>query len=432
MKKLWLMMVFFLLLTAAVTGCGRKPDAAPPAPLEVTDQTDMFAPGSFQDPSICGGCHNEIYQAWLGSPHALAWSSGIFQPDYRLAHLETDGGTDLFCGGCHAPVGMRTGLLPPHDGSRFDRTANAGVSCDFCHTISAVKETFNMGNISEPGNVKRGPRGDHSSPYHEVFYSEIHTRAQFCGACHNVRHPSSGVKIIDTYDDWLNGPYAAQGIRCQDCHMTPTPGVGINPGKSATMGKARDHVATHFFLGGSAYLLREAGFPDHAGQAEENLRAAAELELTGRLVPGGLELTVNITNVGAGHKIPTGVTYIRKIWLEITVRDSQGNIVFALGHIDENNHVDPNATFFRLLFKDAEGNLTSKSWLAEGIGYDRRLSPLVPETEKYLISANGSEFTASARLLYRSVSQSSLDFHHGPGVRLVPTVEMAAATIEIK
>ncbi|EEG79050.1 multiheme c-type cytochrome [Dethiobacter alkaliphilus] len=399
----------------------------------VSEEEVLFNPGDFEDPSVCGGCHGEIHQAWSGSMHAAAWTNELYQPDYLLAAQETDGATDVFCGECHAPVAVRVGQLPPVDGSEFDDTSRQGVSCDFCHTVSEVKEPVNVQSISEPGRLKRGPRGDTVSPAHDTVFSELHTDPAFCGACHNVRHPTSGTMVIDTYDDWLDGPYAEEGITCQNCHMTPTPGVGKNPGKSATIGDAqeRDHVATHFFVGGSSWTLNRRGYEEHAQMAEENLRSAAELSLDGQVTANGLELTVTAENVGAGHAIPTGVTYIRKMWLELTVENEQGEVVYVSGHTDDDNHVDPDAVFYRKLFIDGDGNQTSKSWLAEGIGYDRRIPAGGSDSETYIIDAVGSSYTATVRLLYRTTTQEALNNHLSEEDLEIESVEMAKETIVI-
>lgn len=440
MKKKTGLIVLFFMAALLVSGClGGSPPAAEPQPPQAEEpaepaEANRFAAGDFQNPSGCGSCHAEIYQAWLGSMHAAAWTNVLYQPDYLRAFEETDGATDIFCGECHAPVAVRTGQLPPVDGSAFDAVSTMGVSCDYCHTVSEVIEPVNVMANSAPGQVKRGPRGDTQSPAHQTAFSELHTQSEFCGACHNVRHPFSGATVIDTYDDWLAGPYAEEGIRCQDCHMTPGPGVGKNPGKSSIMGNAkdRDHIATHFFVGGSSWMLSLNGFEEHARMAEENLKSAATMDLAGEMTANGLDLTVTVNNVGAGHKIPTGVTYIRKMWLEVTVENEKGETVFVSGHADADNNIDPDAVFFRKLFVDADGQLTSKSWLAEGIGYDRRIPAKGSDSETYSINAEGSSYTATVRLLYRSTTQAAADMHFAGQDMDVPSIEMAKATITIK
>ena len=396
------------------------------------DEVNRFEAGAFENPSNCAGCHQDIFDAWSQSMHRFAWDNDFYQPDYLQASKETDGFTDIFCGECHTPTGVRTEQLPPPDGSLIDDTSMQGVSCDYCHTVHEVVETVNVRTVSDPGELKRGPRGDGHSPYHEVQYSEIHTSSDFCGACHNVVHPTSGAAVIDTYDDWLQGPYAEQGIRCQDCHMTPGPGVEKNPGKSSPMGSEREHVATHSFSGGSVFFHERADDDKAAEIAKQMLTAAAELETEVTRSDTGIDLLTRIKNVGAGHKIPTGVTYIRKMWLEVTAVNAAGDVLYQSGHTVEGNHVDPDAVLYQLLFKDAEGELTPKSWKAEDIGYDRRIPAKGYDEQEFHIPAapDDGEVQVSVRFLYRSMSQEFADKLGIEDIQ-VPAIEMARTEVTI-
>ncbi len=409
---------------------GAEPAAAEPA------KPQLFEPGSFDDPEVCKSCHAEIYEDWSKSMHAAAWTDQWYQPDFLLAHEETDGFTDLLCGACHAPIAARTGLLPPADGSKFGPVSKRGISCDFCHTVSGIAEMKNMGHISEPGKVKFGPRGDGRSLYHEVKNSGLHDKAEFCGACHMVVHPLTGTYIIDTWDDWKNNDYGKQNITCQNCHMTPTPGVTKAPGRASLMGKRRENIAFHGFIGGSSYAQKHMGNAKQAEMSREFLRAAAEIKQSAKIDGDGkLALKVDVHNVGAGHKIPTGTTYIRIMWLQVEVTDAAGNLVYSSGQVDDKNHVDPNATFFRVLFKDANGNLTGKSWRAHGIGYDRRIPANGMDSETYSIPLPGQgEYQVKTRLMYRSMTQQSLDdIFERTGQQLPPveSVEMAAVQTKV-
>jgi len=425
-------------IVAAVVDDTTKPPEKLVAVVETkSEKPQLFDPGAFEDPKVCSTCHRDIYNEWSKSMHANAWEDKWYQPNYLLAHQQTDGATDLLCGACHAPIAARTGLLPPADGSKFDAASRRGISCDFCHTVSGVEQMFNMGHISEPGNVKLGPRGDGRSLYHEVKKTEIHTKADFCGSCHMVIHPVTGVHIIDTWDDWKNNEYGKQGVRCQDCHMTPTPGISKTPGRAALMGKERENLPFHGFVGGSSYVQDAMGNPEQAELSREFLRAAAEVKLAEKVsADGTLELTVDVHNVGAGHKIPTGTTYIRIMWLQIEVVDNTGKRVYTSGHIDDKNHVDPNAAFFRVLFRDAEGNLTGKSWQAHGIGYDRRIPAKGKDSETYRITLpQKGDYLVTARLMYRSMTQDFLDEGFkltGEALPPVVSVEMAAAQTKVK
>lgn len=436
-----------VLAAVQFTGCitsKNKPEASQINSMQVKaakktkpEPPRVFEPGSFENPKVCSTCHREIYEEWVHSRHAKAWDNKWYQPDYLRAHEETDGLTDLLCGACHAPIAARTGLLPPVDGSKFDETSTQGISCDFCHTVTGVEKMENMGHVSEPGNLKRGPRGDGWSLHHEVKFTEILTKADFCGSCHMVIHPLTGVHIIDTWEDWKNNYYGQNNIRCQDCHMTPTPGVTKRPGRAALMGKKRDNLAFHGFVGGSAYIQDALGHTRQAELSRAVLRAAAEVKLSEQVTDDGtLELRVDVHNVGAGHKIPTGTTYIRIMWLQVEVKDMAGNVVYRSGFVDDNNHVDPDAVFFRVLFKDKDGNLTGKSWRAHGIGYDRRIPARGKDSETYRITLPGKgEYDVSTRLMYRSFTQASLDeMNERTGQNLPPvqSIEMAAAKTSVR
>jgi hypothetical protein len=415
----------------AITDPVTSRDAAAAEPETAAPELNKFTAGAFDNPGKCAGCHEDIYNAWSGSMHRFAWENEFYQPDYLNASRETEGFTDVFCGECHAPVARRTRQLPPPDGSLFDAGSRKGVSCDYCHTVKEVVKPVNVETISDPGPVKRGPRGDGESPYHEVEFSKIHTDAAFCGACHNVVHPVTGAVVIDTYDDWKGGIYAREGIRCQDCHMTPGPGVARNPGQSSFMGEDREHVATHFFPGGSVFFHERAENEEMAKLSRQFLEAAAELEMKAGWTNTGIALTARVKNVGAGHKIPTGVTYIRKMWLEVTVSDDNGETVYRSGHITDTNHVDPGAVMYRKMFRDVDGNLTPKSWLAKEIAYDRRVPAKGYDEHTYEIPVPGNgPYHAVVRLMYRSMSQKMAEDTGIEGIR-VPSIEMTRAELKI-
>uniref|UniRef100_UPI0026EAF46A hypothetical protein n=1 Tax=Malonomonas rubra TaxID=57040 RepID=UPI0026EAF46A len=302
----------------------------------------------------------------------------------------------------------------------------------FCHTVSRVAQMHNMGHVSEPGGTKIGPRNDGRSLYHKIKNTKLHTKAEFCGSCHMVINPANGTHIIDTWQDYQTTEYAQQSITCQNCHMTPTPGIRKAPGRASLMGKTRDNIAFHGFIGGSSYAQQVLGHTKQAELSKEFLKAAAELRISHDLSDKNtLALKVDVHNVGAGHKIPTGTTYIRIMWLQVEVVDGDGKLVYSSGQVDEKNHVDPNAVFFRVLFRDADGNLTGKSWRAQGIGYDRRIPAKGMDSETYQIPLPGKgKYQVTTRLMYRSFTQETIDeVFERTGLKLPPveSVEMAKA-----
>ncbi len=383
----------------------------------------LFKSSEFTDPSVCGGCHKEIYAQWQGSMHNNAFADQFYLKMHDEASHDTGGAVDSFCTRCPTPIGTFSGEVPPTSGSRISEISKQGVQCDFCHTVTNLNITF------MPSKVKRGPFSDAVSPFHETAYSELHTKSDFCGMCHNVNHPDNQLPLEATYTEWKNSPYAAQGIQCQDCHMTPGPGVTKpNPDTAASGGPARPHIYTHQFVGGNATPLASSG---HQQLAREQLQAAAAIEVA---LPSGVktgsstELLVTVKNKGAGHYLPTGLTEVREMWLDVIVTDAGGNIVFHSGSIDENGMIDPQAVLYQTTFKDKDGNPTHKPWLAVETLSDHRVPPQGSLTESYKVPVPADAslpLTMQATRRYRPAPQPLVDDLLGKGTLVLPVIDMA-------
>ena len=402
-------------------------------PIMVCAQT---APGElssdqFEDPlSRCQVCHAEIYKQWEGSMHSQAEVDPYYLALSRMASEETDGLTDTYCARCHTPIGVVSGEVPPVDGSNLSEIAKKGVQCDFCHTVTASDGTANAKFTLTPDGTKRGPFDDSRSPAHNTEYSELHTKAEFCGMCHDVNHPTNGLPLEATYTEWKNGPYAAQGIQCQDCHMTPgITGYQANPGKASGIGRDREHIWTHFGVGGNVFMTEYLGSRTHADMAVDRLRRAAQVNV----IPGGsvesgesFSFDVQIKNIGAGHYLPTGLTESRQMWLDVTVTDGAGTEIYRSGALDEHGNIDPGAVVYHTVLADAEGNPTEKVWEAESILSDHRIPPKgeVTESHSFTMPEDVSlPISITAVLKYRSAPQELIDHLLGEEFE-VPVVEM--------
>jgi mono/diheme cytochrome c family protein len=344
------------------------------------------------------------------------------------AGRETGAGAD-YCVACHTPFGGDSGEVPPTTGPQISQNTLEGIQCDFCHTLTDP-QTYG------PSVVKRGQFSDSGSTFHETAYSELLTTSYFCGLCHDQNSPDNNLPLQATYTEWKNSPYATQGIQCQDCHMTPGPGVTKpNPGKAAVGGPDRPHIYTHDFTGGNASELASG---EHRQLARRNLQAAATLQLTtpASTTPGSdLEVLVTVNNTGAGHYLPTGVTEIREMWLDVTVIDAGGNTVYQSGAIDENGAVDPRAVMYRTEFRDKDGQPTNKPWLAAGILADHRVPPMGSLTEKYGIPVPADAalpLTVQATLRYRTAPQPLVDDLLGRDELAIPVIDMASARAEVR
>ncbi len=358
----------------------------------------------FEKPEACYSCHVDIYMQWtqamMSQSYTHHWDE-IEYFDLAVAHAEKvpdlKGPVDG-CNGCHAPLAFLAGdVTPPRpeEGSR----ANEGVSCDLCHTVSAIKTDddypYNFSYVSSPGRVKYGTKEGLESPHHVTQKLDIYAQAEFCGNCHNEKNPF-GVWVKSTQIEWSEGPYAEQGVPCHQCHMPKA------WGKNAKMAK-EDMVAQHLFHG--------AHDPGKVGGAIElrmhpNVR---EIEYDGTI-----ELKVQLFNGKAGHKIPTGSVEDRILWLHVTAVDADGKeyhlpvdakgfegeeytiAADELAYVDmgvpkgiadfkgvQRDGVPVGDRIFRMPYLDPNGIMTIMQWNTAKLGVDYRIGPRETKIETF-------------------------------------------------
>jgi hypothetical protein len=364
----------------------------------------------FESSQGCG-CHAGLLGQWRVSMHAKALTDPLYLLKLKEADEATNGALGPFCNGCHAPIAVMAGELTGIDQSMVSAAGVEGVSCDFCHQVTGTDGP--LGNTSvevTADGTKRAQLADPAAP-HPAAYSKFHETAEFCGNCHNVDHPGNGLHLEATYSEWKAGPYAAEGITCQDCHMTPGPGVRKpNPGKAAGSGPNRPHIYTMTFAGGNVGL-------GDAPLAEERLKAAAEIELElPELVESGqVTLKTTITNVGAGHYLPTGLTEVRQMWLEVVATDADGTELLR------------ERRDFGSVLKDAEGKYPVELWEAVAFHSDDRIPPRESTSNEYAFTMGTGPVTVEAALSYRSCSE---EMAAKAGVE-IPTTIMTSAKRQV-
>lgn len=438
----------------------RPANMMPDSPISLPG--DLAVDG-LENTAICGGCHNAIFEQWKGGMHANALVDPVFQAATKLFLAEAAGEGEreeaLACVRCHTPFGHLAKIAETTEADYAAATGSldtrSGIFCDFCHSVKSSAGIGNAPFLVDPGQgdaqrIKQGPRTDAVSSYHETAFSELHTKAEMCGMCHDVSHTVNGMPIERTYTEWREGPYntgdPATTVYCQDCHMRQRPGLPAtgsttrsdNPGKSAAGGKDRDHVYTHYFVGGNAAVPAQLGAGEEIiGIAYDNLQNCASIEITGPPVPSvwqNADIQVKVNNVGAGHYLPTGLSEVREMWLEILVKDALGRTIFQSGGVDREGNLDPEARLFNIKMADKEGNPTINVAKANRIVKDNRIPPKGYRTEQYrfFVPLSGIlGYTVEARLRYRSAPQSIINALLGSAAVALPIIDMTAASAEI-
>lgn len=393
----------------------------------------------YDSPEVCRACHTEIFEQWEQSAMAHAWEDPIYKAMLKRASEATNGAIDNFCIGCHSPIG----LVTKEAAATKDGAEIPGVDCETCHSVSTAtgldNGAFIISHHRKDGRiVKYGPRSDAKSEYHLTYYSELHSRSSFCAVCHNVTHPFNGAAIERTYDEWLDSAYSEAGIECQDCHMTPGPGVTQNPGKAALTGKQRENVASHFFAGANVPLMRHLGKHEMAERNIAMLRSAAAIEVLNPknpVAPGSMVTVMyKVSNVGAGHKLPTGFPEGREMWVDFRVVGQAGKVFYRSGNI-ENGKTAPGTKSFKVVMGDKNGDVVDMNvWEVTHVISDTRIMPKgysIIEFNFLLPEDAPSELTLQADLRYWPFPQSMVDELLGEDSFEVEVVTMASASTKL-
>ncbi|MEW6602907.1 MAG: multiheme c-type cytochrome, partial [Nitrospirota bacterium] len=173
----------------------------------------------FIAPDVCEGCHTEIFNQWNGSMHSKAFADPLWRAATKLFYKDAGKSDEIIemkaCVKCHTPLGFRSYSIssPADDYEKLAALPAQGIFCNWCHNISEVKHLGDAGYEVEAGggeddpSTMLGPFKDADSPYHPTKYSELHTKSDFCGLCHNVSHAANKLPIEQTYNEWKNSPY---------------------------------------------------------------------------------------------------------------------------------------------------------------------------------------------------------------------------------
>ncbi len=389
----------------------------------------------FDRPAKCASCHETFARQWEQSMMANAYVHHWDEIEYfDLAEKHASLNPDLRgvvdgCNGCHTPIAFMAGDVPPPRPAEKSR-ANESVSCEVCHTITGFRgdTPFNYNYTVEPGRTKYGNREGVESPAHLTVKSEFIRSAEFCGICHNEKNPF-GVWVKSTQLEWKEGPYAAQNVPCQRCHMPSA------PAKSAKMAFEHPDVAQHLF---------------HGAHVFSKINGAIEIVMN----PGEREtepgypmvITVALFNGKCGHKVPTGSVEDRIMWLHVEAKDAEGNIhhlpVDAKGFAGEEYTIASDATayqdlkyvmglgadyaglpreavpagdrIFRMPYFDPEGRMTICQWNTAALGTDYRIGPRETKLETYTWNLPDDlpegMVTVRADLYYRKLVKPVGDF----------------------
>lgn len=323
---------------------------------------------ALQSSTSCKECHVEIYNHWKNAMHSMSLEDPIFQASYIQSYFKTAGKAKYNCLRCHAPA-----TLINEDFDLKEQVTNEGVSCDFCHSIKKVNlENKDHPFELDPGEMKWGPLSDMSSPAHKTAPNPLFKSSELCAGCHEYTN-DHGVRILGTYSEWKESPYAQEGIQCQNCHMPLIPGKTVKPAvKESSQKKINLHAIS-------------------ASHSTEELQKALTIEITEiNKEKDVVQVVVTVTNKGSGHLVPTGIP-ARQLILLVELKTP-------------NEYFVQQKMYGRTLL-DSSGNEIKKECEvflnAAKVSFDNRLKPRETRTERFaFVMPKHKKITVSARIDY--------------------------------
>ncbi len=192
--------------------------------------------------------------------------------------------------------------------------------------------------------------------------------AATCQGCHMSLYP--GVCVQNTKG---SGPRAGSAGEPGGCppgtHFeSRAPGekaVGMIASSSATPKAMTSHWFTSVDLPLSAEMpdawatdptLDPSGVPvGLEARREQLLRHTFRFGFGGaRRIGSRLELPIEIQNTGAGHRVPAGFSQERETWVELTVKDGRGEVVYEVGKLASDDADLEDKIFLRTNTRDRD------------------------------------------------------------------------------
>lgn len=452
-----------------------------PGELQTTDRA-MIDWRGVPSARACGECHKQEFMEWATSIHAISDEDMIYATTVNentgaaraaAAHGAAKG---RWCESCHNPLGTLSGAVTDFPSVPRTETMEEGVTCVVCHTAVHAEPLAGNGALTiklnqifrhlHPALIMAAP-SRHARDMQARRDAPLMGSSALCGACHTEIRPTSvnghePMNFQDTYDEWRRSPWADKGVQCQDCHMARDPAATV---AALKRGEQRPRGVSHR-LSGNNYLLSNPDLPgnlmttlrggaptglnrmftreEYADEQRRThrqivalLKEAADLRLDNGVDRDNRpQLSVTVTNVGAGHALPTGPLDQRYMWLEVEIADEQGRKVFHSGAFDgQKGEEDPQSVRWVKEMYDDKGQRDLRHVLfdTERLHYPRKPIPAgASERIDYALPAlPAGRYSVRTRLWYRLAFQGILkNFEsQGPGKvdAIIPPLAIAEA-----
>lgn len=391
----------------------------------------------------CGaekGCHGGVLSDHARSSHDRSLAPPHIARVFALLESDAGPGNETTCLGCHYP----RALAEPPSAATDPLTAHSDMGCVFCHSASRVE----LGRGAERGRTAISLRLDERSleafrlPERGDGHLGAITRRALdltLGA-----HGRSLAPAVLGRDDFCLACHGAQiepvadARSCVTCHMPPRVQLRL-----AVDGESESRAKSHLFPGtnlmlpsllgdrptlavldawGSGEMLASDFPPEEYRAIPKALPAmgpgrlgefryldASVASLAAPRVGGDWPIEVRTTNLSIDHGFPAGPMDLLEMWLEVSVADESGRVVFASGQLDERGRVPSDARRMGGHAIDRDGGRLEyyRVWRSTGDVVERALTLGQTTADAFSVSLPadvGRQLTVRARWRYRELN----------------------------
>jgi Tfp pilus assembly protein PilF len=422
-----------------------------------TDNGEFIDPKSFATAQYCSHCHQEAHAQWRQSAHSNSNRPPWYLRNVNLLSAEKNISSSRHCEGCHDPIAVVAGAIT--EGAKRERPYDQdGITCMVCHSIQSV-DTRGTGSfiLAEPAVLT----DENGKPIHRAVSDEeilshldrhsaavmkpLYRTSEFCAACHKAALPRllndyKWQRAISLYDEWQLSSFSKESplpfykkdtvSKCQTCHM-PREAVATKD-----YGAKDGQLASHRWLGANTIIPQYYHYDEQAKRIVEFLQNSVfnvdifalqtgDPDATSNLVaPLGTErfdlaagkrvtASVVIQNKGIAHSFVPEQRDMYESWVEFTVKDSAGKVIFESGDVQPGGELDPAAHSFtnRLINKEGGVNELHQVWDNRVVAFNNTIQSGRSQLIRYCFTMPASgPVTVTATVRYRRFDQHFMDF----------------------
>jgi len=458
-------------------------------PSKTTTPDNQFLSKKYLASSrVCASCHQDIYKQWSASIHRHAAKDPAYEKNVALLTDKKGIAATRYCEGCHAPIALLAGQLTKggvHGGINDTPANEEGVNCISCHAISRINNTqgvasyhltqenpylFDLYNGGLNATLTKFLIRLNSSPHKKQFSVDKVNTSEFCATCHaqfmdKELNNWGWVKMQDDYSAWLSSPFSGfkekshsqQTVStCQNCHFPKV--KGNDPSSDAN-----GFISSHLSLGSNTFVPLHFGDIDHAKKTERFLssgkvRVAIDVQWQ-KLASQDLfntklkndkktelpsyvyndqdfNFNVIVSNHFVGHDFPAGAIDLHQAWLEVTVSDHSGKVVFQSGNVNAQGDIVNSPHIYQTIPIDKHGEHVWKHDLFNMIGdsYKKVIPSGSADTVNYNLKVPSwvkGKLIIHVKLNYRKLNKKYYEWVTGESINNLPVINMSYDTLSI-